>query len=190
MATDTTIDETLAEAGLDPVSTAAREPTVDAMAIASLPMANLVAAIVCLTDEVHYWREHAACELDELMRALDRRAAPKAFLVARIHNAYLGLRDALAGEFYERCEGCGEQIRPGQIEIPCTDVRSHADCSGKEGIKAGDQVRMDPASIEVPEGEPPSDHVVAFETQPLFTAAQIQERVQRAHAVLAQAGRV
>lgn len=140
--------------------------------------------------ELHYWREHQACEIDELLRALEQRKAPKAFLVQRLANAYAGLKDALAGEFFERCEGCRRQIEPGEIEIPCTDVRVHADCSGELGIKAGDHVKVGAESIEQEEGEEPRDYVVAFRAEHLFTPAQIRERLGRAHAVLAKMGRV
>lgn len=140
--------------------------------------------------EAQYWREHQACELDELLRALEQRKAPKDFLVQRLANAYAGLKDAMSGQFYERCEGCGRQIWPGEVEIPCTDVRLHADCSGKLEIKAGDQVKVGAESIEQEEGQEPRDYVVAFMAEHLFTQEQIRERLVRAHEVLAKMGRI
>jgi hypothetical protein len=183
------IDEILDEAGLD---RAGRIP--ELFASDELKFANTDGSPAPtyrdLVAERQFWREHQACELDELLRAWDQKRVPKAWLMGRIHNAYLGLKEALAGEFYERCEGCGRQIRPGEIEIPCTDVRVHADCSGLEGGKAGDHIKAPPESIEVEEGQEPRDYVVAFETKHLFTADEIQDRVRRARDVLAQAGRI
>jgi hypothetical protein len=192
------IDASMRDVGLDPVAT-----PLDLGEGARIPMLppgdqlceldlDGVARPLGSRDraEIQYWREHQACELEELLRALDQRAAPKAFLIRRLANAYSGLKDALAGELYERCEGCGRQIWPGEIEIPFTDVRCHADCSGAEGIKAGDQVKVNPESLEQEDGEPPRDYVIAFAAAPLFTAEQIRERVLRAHEVLVQAGRI
>lgn len=140
--------------------------------------------------EVQFWREHLACEIDELLRAWEQRLAPKAFIIQRLFNAYSGLKDALAGEYFSTCAGCGHQIWPGEIELPFNDVSMHARCWDAPDAKAGDQVKVGAESIELEEGEEPRDYVIAFEATPLFTADQIQDRVQRAHVVLAQAGRV
>ncbi|SFK42254.1 hypothetical protein [Caulobacter sp. UNC279MFTsu5.1] len=143
-----------------------------------------------LLAERQYWREHQACEIGELLQALEVRAAPKAFLVQRLLSAYQGLKDAVAGEYFDRCEGCGEQIWPGEVEVPCTDVRLHASCNDEGSIKTGDKVRMPPESIEQEESEPPRDYVIAFEATNLFSAEQIQERLERARVKLAEMGRL
>lgn len=208
---DNTIEATLAEAGLDAVSTHERAVgmahganRVGQADYASLQTAYQVlehggqpASIKALLAEVQYWREHQACELDALLVALDKRSAPKAFLVERIFNTYSGLKSALAGQFFGTCAGCGQQIWPGEVQVPFNDVEMHARCwvegdpawADRE-VKAGDQVKADPESLELEEGEPARDYVIAFAATNLFTAEEIQERVRSAHDVLAQAGRV
>jgi hypothetical protein len=189
MATDSTIDDTLTEAGLDPVEPMpVLYPGVDIVLIGH--DGEPAPTFRELMAERQYWREHQACEIDELLRAWDQKRVPKAWLIDRINNAYLSLKDAIEGQFYESCEGCGRQIWPGEIEIPCTDVRCHADCSGQEGVKAGDQVEFDPESIQVEEGEEPRGYVIAFEAKHLFTADEIRDRVHRARDVLAETGRI
>lgn len=175
------LEATMAEAGLDPVTPAGD----DIVKVGELLREHQLHAA-----ERQFWREHAACEILVMLAAIERRTVPKGFLLDRLFITYQSLKDALAGEFFQRCEGCSRQIWPGEIQVPCTDVSLHADCSGQLGIKAGDQVKVDPRSLEQEEGEEPRDYVIAFETTNTFTAEQIQDQLHRAHDVLAQAGRV
>lgn len=200
---DTTIDDTLAEAGLDPVAQPAELFPDAAVAthafdqLLVLDGENQPVSVRDLLGERQYWREHQAVELDALLEALDKRLAPKAFLIQRIFNAYSTLKGAIAGEYFATCAGCGGQIWPGEVQVPFSDVDMHARCwvesdpawADRE-VKAGDQVKVDPESLEIEEGEEPRDYVIAFETTNLFSAEQIEERVNRARHVLVQAGRV
>ncbi|KQZ31701.1 hypothetical protein [Caulobacter sp. Root1472] len=177
------------EAGLDPVSRVDMGPS----QLMVFDGAGEKVEVRVLLAERQYWREHQACEIGALLHALDHRKAPKAFLIERLANAYTGLKDAMAGEFFEHCEGCGRQIWPDEAQFPYSDVSAHADCDGTGAIKVGDQIPVDPDAIDedlLEPGEEKPTHVTAFARGPLFSDEQLRERLASAHATLAKAGRV
>lgn len=198
---DSTISEICNDAGLDQIVLADHQA--EGRFIVQDENGEAVELRVLLAER-RYWREVAACNIDLLTRALDNDGkvlcrtwglvkAPKSVLIEMLSETHASLKAALDGEYFQSCEGCGRQIWPDDVQIPYSDVSMHANCDGSGKIKAGDQIAVDPDSIDDEGLEPGTEkptHVTAFVGGPLFSDEQIRTRLDTAHAVLTQAGRI
>lgn len=142
------------------------------------------ALISALLEERHYWREVAAIRVNHLtmeMAGTLPRQRSKTAVRRDLEEACCTLQAAIDGDFFPACESCGYRIFPGQVCIPCTDVELHADCTG-HAIPAGAQIKIDPESVEVEEGETYPGYVVTFAHERLYTEERIAEYLAQGQA--------
>lgn len=145
-----------------------------------------------LLEERQHWREGAACHISDLMRTIEhpdqRRGRGIGSLLRDLKEQVACLDAAMTGDFHDHCEGCGYQVRPGELVISFEDIgEAHAACVGVDPDQLFDGGRqpVDPDSIVVEDGEePPEPFATVYRSSGLYTDEQIAERLERGRALL------
>lgn len=142
-------------------------------------------------EEVRFWRAEAAATLEMAMSLLtshrkngnlDQEAE---LAVGQFNPLRRALQDAIAGEYFERCESCLEPVREGDLVVDFADVGEvHARCCGVEGedLRAGFEIPVGPESLELDEGEdiPANPCLTVFAHAEHYTHDKVAEILAKA----------
>lgn len=150
-----------------------------------------------LRDEVTYWRENLACltkaalrDYDVALKAGDDAATYALCGFQGLLSERSGLLNAaLNGSYFQTCEACSADIRPGQYVVYYQDVGEvHADCAGAvpDQLREGGRIPLSADELHLEDGEPaPADpHLTVTVSDLLFDEEAIEAIAQRAAATV------
>lgn len=153
-----------------------------------------------LRDEVSYWRQNAAAQVQMALAELNQQPTPEQppwrySVERRLREQVANLGCALRGDLFESCGACPEPIRPGDPVVQYEDVGEvHARCAGASpsDIEAGriavpfDALNTEDLTEEEIAAARADPHMRIYPSEPYYTEARITEVHARGREKVAQ----